>query len=70
MKRFALNLILGVALAAGSSIVGATTNDPTIRNNSTTPPTGNLTAAVLCALGFTSYCVSPDVTRDPTIVNN
>jgi hypothetical protein len=70
MKRFALNLILGVALAAGSSVSGATTNDPTIKNNSTTTSSGSLTAAVLCALGFTSSCVAPDVTRDPTIVNN
>jgi len=70
MKRFALNLMLGVALAAGSSVVGATTSDPQIKNNSTTPPPGGLTAAVLCALGFTSSCVSPDVVRDPTIINN
>jgi hypothetical protein len=70
MKRFALNLILGIALAAGSSVVGATTNDPQIKNSSTTPPPGNLTAAVLCALGFTGYCVSPDVTTDPSIKNN
>lgn len=70
MKRFALNLILGVALAAGSSVVGATTTDPAIKNNSTTLPPGNLTAAVLCAMGFTGYCASPDVTSDPSIKNN
>lgn len=70
MKRFALNLMLGVALAAGSSVAGAVTHDPTIVNNSTTTSSGSLTAAVLCALGFTSYCVAPDVVRDPSIVNN
>ena len=69
MKRFALNLVLGVALAAGSSVVGATTTDPQIKNNSPTPPPGNLTAAVLCALGYTSYCLQPDTTTDPKIKN-
>jgi hypothetical protein len=69
MKRFALNLVLGVALAAASSIACAGGGDtPTIKNNSAT--SGSLTAAVLCAVGFTSYCVTPDVTHDPTIVNN
>jgi len=70
MKRFALNLILGVALAAGSSVAGATTNDPAIKNNSTTIPPANLTAAVLCALGFSSYCATIDTTTDPQIKNN
>jgi hypothetical protein len=68
MKRFALNLMLGVVLAAGSSVAGATVRDPAIINNSTT--SGSFTAALLCAVGFTSYCVTPDVTRDPSIVNN
>ena len=68
MKRFALNLMLGVALAAGSSVACATTRDPAIINNSTT--SGSFTAALLCAVGFTSYCVTPDVTHDPSIQNN
>jgi hypothetical protein len=69
MKRFALNLILGVALAAGSSVAGATTNDPGIKNNSTTTSSGSLTAAVMCALGFSGYCASIDTTSDPKIKN-
>lgn len=69
MKRFALNLILGVALAAASSIACAGGGDtPTIKNNSTA--SGSLTAAVLCAAGFTSYCVTPATTENPTIKNN
>ena len=68
MKRFALNLILGVALAASASFAGATTSDPQIKNNSTT--IGGLTATVMCAFGFSSYCVSPDTTTDPKIQNN
>lgn len=69
MKRFASNLVLGVALAAGSNVAGAVTHDPTIVNNSTTT-SGSLTATVLCALGFSGFCASPDTTRDPTIINN
>jgi len=70
MKRFASNLVLGVALAAGSSVAGAGGGDsPTIKNNSAT--SGSLTAAVLCATGFTSYCVTPVTTgSNPTIKNN
>ena len=52
MKRFALNFLLGVALAAGSTVAGAVTHDPSIVNNSTT--SGSFTAALLCAVGFTS----------------
>jgi len=62
MKRFALNLILGVVLVAGSCVAGAATTDPA--------PTGNLTAAVLCALGFSGYCATIDTTTDPKIKNN
>lgn len=68
-KRFALNFILGVALAAGSGFSGATTTNPEIKNNSTTTSSGSLTAAVLCATGFTSYCVTPATTNNPTIKN-
>jgi len=61
MKRFALNLILGVALTVASGVASADT---------TSVSSGSLTSAVLCTLGFTSYCVAPDVTHDPSIVNN
>jgi uncharacterized membrane protein len=61
MKRFALNLMLGVALAAICSVASADT---------TSGSSGSLTSAVLCTLGFSGYCISPDTTRDPTIINN
>ena len=61
MKRFALNLILGAVLAAASSVASADT---------TSGSSGSLTSAVLCTLGFSSYCISPDTTNDPKIINN
>jgi len=66
VKRFALNLMFGVVLAAGSSVAGATTTNPSIKNESTSD---SLTAAVLCATGFTSYCVTPATTTNPSIKN-
>jgi hypothetical protein len=69
MKRFALNLILGVAFAAASSIACAGGGDsPTIKNNSMT--SGSLTVAVLCATGFTSYCVTQATNNNLQIKNN
>jgi hypothetical protein len=60
--------MLGVALAAGSSVAGAGGGDPTIKNKSTT--SDSWTATVLCAMGFTSYCVDPDGGGGPSIKNN
>ena len=82
MKKLGLNIVLGILLLGGSAIAGAVTRDPSIVNNAATLPSGDkggnstttssvsLTSTVLCAMGFSGYCSTPDTIRDPTIINN
>ena len=65
MKRIALSVVLGVALAATSALASAGTV--------TASPSGSFIGAIsnwfACAIG-TQSCVSPDTTTNPWIKNN
>ena len=65
MKRFGMSMVLGISLMAVSGMSSADTS-------SSSDSSASLSSIVLCALGFDSFCasVAPDVTHDPTIVNN
>jgi len=65
MKRSALCLVFGVALAASSAIASADT---------AASPSGSITNAIAnwlyCTLGNQSYCITPETGgSDPTINN-